>query len=150
MTRLPDSSSCATAGAELVVLEDHAVWPEPSRRQRLPVLPTISTPAPPEVLLRGVSRLATQQTASGDAVNQMPRYLLAGTPDGEKKPRVKELPDDTNVSPSVMLPPLLSVSDAMPAAESLRKTKSTRKIMAETRSRNLLVFFILIEKSVGW
>jgi hypothetical protein len=80
----------------------------------------------------------------------MPRYLLAGTPDGEKKPRVKELPDDTNVSPSVMLPPLLSVSDAMPAAESLRKTKSTRKIMAETRSRNLLVFFILIEKSVGW
>jgi hypothetical protein len=36
------------------------------------VLPTTSTP---DVLLRGVSRLATQQTASGDAVNQMPRYL---------------------------------------------------------------------------
>jgi hypothetical protein len=55
----------------------------------------------------------------------MPRYLLAGTPVGEKKPRVKVLPDETNVSPSVMLLLLLSVSDAVPAAEALNESKNT-------------------------
>ena len=72
----------------------------------------------------GVSRLATQQTASGDAVNQMPRYLLAGTPAWEKKPRVKVLPDETSVAPLVTLPPLLSVSDAVPAADVVRQRRS--------------------------
>jgi len=61
-------------------------------------------------------------------VNQTPRYLLAGTPAGEKKPKVKELPDETNVSPSVMLLLLLSVSDGVPAAEALSKSKNTVKI----------------------
>jgi hypothetical protein len=83
----------------------------------------------PEVLLSGVSRLATQQTASKpDAVNQIPRYLLVGTtPVGVKNPRVNEPPAETSVSPSVMLPPPLSVSTAMLPAEGRR---STEKMMA--------------------
>ena len=60
------------------------------------MLPITSTP---DVLLNGLSRLATQQTASGDAVNQMPRYLLLRTSSaGEKNPRVNEPPAETSVS----------------------------------------------------
>jgi hypothetical protein len=77
--------------------------------------------------------------ASGDAVNQMPRYLLAGTPVGEKKPRVKVLPDETNVSPSVMLLLLLSVSDAVPAAEALSKSKNTGKIRVTRYDKSLVI-----------
>jgi len=82
------------------------------------------TSTPEVVLLRNVSRLATQQMASGDAVNQIPRYLLVGTPVGEKKPRVKDPPAETSVAPSVMLLPLSSVSDAVPAADVVRQRRS--------------------------
>jgi len=85
--------------------------------------------------------LTTQQTASTpDAVNQIPRYLLVGTPAGEKNPRVKEPPAETSVvSPSVMLPPLLSVSDAMePAPEALWKRSRMGKI-SKGRLLNLIV-----------
>jgi hypothetical protein len=73
--------------------------------------------------------LATQQMASGDAVNQMPRYLLVGTPVGEKKPRVKDPPAETSVAPSVMLLPLSSVSDAVTAADVVRQ-----RIMGKIRA----------------
>ncbi|KAJ1272958.1 hypothetical protein BS78_06G242900 [Paspalum vaginatum] len=138
-TRLPDGSSFATEEAEaLVVFEDQMVWPEPpSRSRRPPVLLSTSTP---EALPSGLSRLATQQaaSASSDAVNQMPRYLLVGTPVGEKKPRVNKRPAETSVSPSVMLPPLMSVSDAVPAPEALKK-RSSKGNMTEGRFRNLIV-----------
>jgi hypothetical protein len=110
---LPESSSSDTEDEEAeapVVFEDQTVRPEPSRRRRLPpVLSTIT----PEVLVSGVSRLATQQIASGDAVNQTPRYLLVDSPVREKNPNVNEPPAETTSSPSVMLPPLLSVPGAM-------------------------------------
>jgi hypothetical protein len=67
--------------------------------------------------------------SSGDAVNQIPRYLLVGTPVGEKKPRVKDPPAETSVAPSVMLLPLSSVSDAAPAADVVRQ-----RIMGKIRA----------------
>jgi len=139
-TRLPDSSSCATEEAEApVVFEDQAVWPEPSRRRRPTRLLITRTP---EELFSGVSRLATHKTASvPDAVNQIPRYLLVGTVvDGEKKPRVNEPLAESSVSPSVMLPPLFSVSDEMPAPAPellLRSSSSVAKIRA-TRLRTAM------------
>ncbi|PUZ49084.1 hypothetical protein GQ55_7G297100 [Panicum hallii var. hallii] len=93
-TRLPLSSSCASTGDVLLEFDDHAIRPEPSSRRRLPVSPTMSTP---ELSLRGRSRLATQQTASLDTENQMPRYLLVDTP-GEKKPMVNAPLAETSVS----------------------------------------------------
>jgi hypothetical protein len=67
---------------------------------------------------------------------------LAGTPVGEKKPRVKVLPDETNVSPSVMLLLLLSVSDAVPAAEALSKSKNTGKIRVTMYDKSLVVILV--------
>jgi hypothetical protein len=69
-----------------------------------------------------VSRLATHKMASvPDAVNQIPRYLLVDTVvDVEKKPRVNDPRAESSVSPSVMLPPLVRVSDEMRVPEALR------------------------------
>ena len=77
------------------------------------------SPSTPEVPVSGLSRLATQTTASVDAENHIPTYLLMGTP-GEKNPRVKAPPAETSVWPSVMLRrPSFRVSsrDETPAAE---------------------------------
>ena len=72
----------------------------------------------PEVSPRGRSRFATQHTASLlelATVNQMPRYLLAGTP-RVKNPNVNDPLAETRVSPLVRLLPLLRMSDAACAA----------------------------------
>jgi hypothetical protein len=82
--------------------------------------------------------LATQQMASGDAVNQMPRYLLVGTPVGEKKPRVKDPPAETSVAPSVMLLPLSSVSDAVTAADVVRQ-RIMGKIVRAVRHKSRVI-----------
>jgi hypothetical protein len=80
--------------------------------------------------------------ASGEAVNQIPRYLLVGTPVGEKKPRVKDPPAETSVEPSVMLLPLSSVSDAVPAADVVRQ-----RIMGKIRAVRHKSFVIPVAPS---
>jgi hypothetical protein len=54
---------------------------------------------------------------------------------------VKELPDETKVSPSVMLLPLLSVSDAVPAAEAPSESKNTGKIRVTRYGKSLVILF---------
>lgn len=87
--------------------EDHTELLEPSSRTRLPDLLNTSMP---EVSLRGLSRLATQQMVSGEKENHIPRYRLVGSPGGEKKPSVNEPPAETRASPPVMLPPVAIMS----------------------------------------
>lgn len=119
--RSPEFRSWASTGELLVEFDDHTIWPEPSSRRRLPMSLTMSTP---ELSLMGLSRLATQHTASRETVNQMPRYLLVDAP-GEKKPMVNAPSAETSVSLSVMLRPLLNVSAA-----------TAVKALAESRKKN--------------
>jgi hypothetical protein len=83
------------------MLDVHMVCPDPSSRRKPPLSLSKRTPA---LSFRGLSRLATQQTALLDTVNHIARYLFVDTP-GEKKPRVNDPPAETSVLPSVMLVP---------------------------------------------
>lgn len=78
--------------------------------------------------------MATQQIASSETVNHTPRYLLFGTP-GEKKPRVNDPLADTSVPPSVMLRPLMRVSEAGFAARPV-----TTRDEREKRARRIMLF----------
>jgi hypothetical protein len=70
--------------------------------------------------------------ASSEMENHTPRYLFFGTP-AEKKPRVNDPPADTSLSPSVMLRPLVRVSEEALAARAVTARRSR-----ERRTRRML------------
>lgn len=56
--------------------------------------------------------MAVASGVGAEKENHVPRYLLVGSPGGEKNPSVIEPPAETRVLPSMSLPPVYIMSEA--------------------------------------